>query len=106
MAGGGGELIGHGVGVGSVSSAKFLNLSWCICTSSGGGAFAFGRLGGALAGRWASAAGCVGAAANGGVSAAAAGGVEPSSDWVSKKFSASCTAMACTLSYSLVGDVL
>ena len=94
MAGGGGELIGHGAGVGSASSAKFLNLFWCICTSSAGGAFAFGLLGGALAGRCASAAGCVVAAANGGVPAAAAGGVKPSSDWVSKQFSTSCTAMA------------
>ena len=97
MAGGGGELVGHGGGVGSISSAKFLKLSWCICQRAAGGAFATGMLGGALAGRRERAAGCVGAAANDDVSAAVTGGVDPSSDWDSKKFSESCAAMACTL---------
>ena len=130
MHGGGGELRGLGFSAGAASSAKFLNsYSTFDRTSSGGGAFAFGELGGALAGRWLTSSasakleivamrissakrkssrdwrlggsgadrgkracvGCIGASSSVGVLAAAAG--EPSSDTVSKNFSASCDAI-------------
>ena len=105
---GGGELIGHGVGDVAVSSAKFLNLSRCICKSSGGGAFTFGGLGGALAGRGESAVACFGVAAENGKSRTKKLRLfaVSSSDWVSKKLSASCPAMAGSLSCTLAGDML